>query len=362
MLVQGPGGNASIKSSDQKYLYIKASGYRLSEVSADSGYVAVDLKRVSRLMESEDLATASPEVAHVRAAARIRDAVSAGSRLRPSLETPFHAMFDRCVLHTHAVYANAFACMQNGHVELGRILSEPVCFVEYHAPGYALARAIEGATRAYSAAHGRAPGAVLLENHGLITSGPDVAAAVDATMQVVAAGKKHFGDIAEPGVNPGEYEDHAVQRWAEDLAASFQARLGQRAVTKAITTGPLRRAVRNPLVRLVNGHFGPDEAVFFEGNIRVCEQGVAAQMWMDYFEPEVPVRLVAAIADRGVVLLAPNARTIRTMQESLTAHVLVGELIARAGQEQCLAPEDTDYLLSMEDERYRQTLANEQRN
>src|SRR5581483_9191978 len=96
MLVQGPGGNASIKSADKKSLYVKASGFRLSEVTADAGYVTVDLSKAAAVLECAELSSLPSENAHRIAARRIADAIAGPTPLRASLETPFHSMFDRC--------------------------------------------------------------------------------------------------------------------------------------------------------------------------------------------------------------------------------------------------------------------------
>jgi rhamnose utilization protein RhaD (predicted bifunctional aldolase and dehydrogenase) len=359
LLVQGPGGNASIKSADGRFLYVKASGYRLSEVTSHAGYVTVDLPQAAAVLASSELARLDSEVAHGIAAAKIADAVAASCGLRASLETLFHTLFHRCVLHTHAVYANAFACMENGSGELERVLGESVCAVAYHTPGYALGRAVREAACAYARSHGEFPGTVLLENHVLITSGEDVASTLEATEKIIAAGRRYFGEIPREPSNPAR--DEVCEYWAADLAAAYAGRTGRAAVTSAVTVGALRRAAHDPLARLLGGHLCPDEAVFFQGGVRVCGPGVDTAAWLSHFEPPLRPRLVAVLPDRGVILLAPNTKALQAMEEGLTAHALVIELIRRRGSARTLAQKDADYLVSMEDEKYRQALTSGER-
>ena len=351
MLVQGPGGNASVKSADGQRLWIKASGVRLSDVTDRSGFVTVDLAAARSVLDSAELAAQDVKAAHAIAAAKVAQAVLSPPGERASLETLFHTMFDRCVLHTHAVYANAFACMSGGAAELARILNEPVCAVPYEAPGYALARLVQKSVRSHFRRHGEQPPFVLLQNHGLIASGKDMQGAVRTTEKIVAAGSKYFGYIREDAPTAGT--DPACEEWAGSLAAAYLKRAGKKVSTAVIAGGPLRRAAANPLTRLLNGHLCPDEAVFFDGSVRVCPARVRAEEWLNYFRL-LPTRLVAVIPDRGVVLLAHSQKTLRSMEEGLAAHVLVTELVQRAGAVRTLTPGQAEYLTSMVEEKHRQ--------
>ena len=86
------------------------------------------------------------------------------------METAFHTLLDRAVLHTHAVYVNAITCLSGGRALANRLFGEAVCWVAYEAPGLTLARAVENACRHYRSEHDRHPQAVFLENHGLIAA------------------------------------------------------------------------------------------------------------------------------------------------------------------------------------------------
>jgi len=53
-LVQGGGGNTSAKLDDEK-MAIKASGFRISQITSDSGYVVVNYKNIGDFYRGIDL-------------------------------------------------------------------------------------------------------------------------------------------------------------------------------------------------------------------------------------------------------------------------------------------------------------------
>ncbi|MCL2084901.1 MAG: class II aldolase/adducin family protein, partial [Oscillospiraceae bacterium] len=84
--VQGGGGNTSVKLGDG-LMAIKASGYRLRQVTETDGFAVVETETLRDVTEER------------------------GYRpLRPSVETGVHALLGAFVLHTHPVYANLALC------------------------------------------------------------------------------------------------------------------------------------------------------------------------------------------------------------------------------------------------------------
>lgn len=156
--VQGGGGNTSAKLAPGNML-IKASGSELGDMNPDLGYVLVEY---AQIIDGIHAGHTNDEFN-----ALIRSAVSAASPLqgRPSIEAGFHAVLGRCVLHTHAVYANVLNCCTEGE----RLIPElfPDAFlVGYGEPGLGITRAVELATRSASA-----EGVAFMQNHGVIVWG-----------------------------------------------------------------------------------------------------------------------------------------------------------------------------------------------
>ena len=158
LYVQGGGGNTSAKLPKKK-IAVKASGCLLREVSANAGYVLMDLaKLVPYYSAPRFLAEGYPQ-----------NAVLGGPSLRPSMELAFHTLIPEVfVAHTHPVFINYFLCRRDAGRSLKELFpNETFQYVEYVPPGNPLAQRIfsgllpdPGGNRV-----------VFLQNHGLIVAG-----------------------------------------------------------------------------------------------------------------------------------------------------------------------------------------------
>ncbi len=172
--VQGGGGNTSVKFDD-KLMAIKASGYMLSEITPERGYVTVNYQKIRDYYTNVD---ASRDIDFEKESLN----VSLGSvallpgmeNKRPSVEVGFHAFLKKCVIHTHAVYANILCCSEEGHAIAEKALktvSAGYVFIPYIDPGFRLTFEVKKAVDEYKGQHGAAPDLIFLENHGAIAHG-----------------------------------------------------------------------------------------------------------------------------------------------------------------------------------------------
>ena len=106
LLVQAGGGNTSVKLDD-RYMLVKASGFRLADVSQQSGYAVVDYRQIADCFRS-----GMPEDS--REQAILAEALQRGGR--PSIETFLHAVTKPYTIHTHPLGVSAYENMQNGSV------------------------------------------------------------------------------------------------------------------------------------------------------------------------------------------------------------------------------------------------------
>lgn len=309
LLCQGGGGNASVKEADR--LLVKASGLRMQEVTESSGWVEVSISAVREMLWSEELGT-QPELAAHEESVRRTNRLVEGS-IRPSMETAFHAMLGTCVLHTHAVYANAFTCMVGGRDALAECLGEHI-WVKYRIPGFWLARAIAGAV-------GDRTCPIYLENHGLITFGGSAAAAIEAHEEAIGAGTLFFGALPADALDEQEPERVGQAtygtrfRWLDGLAKS----------APELLTGP-------PLI--------PDDAVY---------NGWGATL------AAAPGRGTTVVPGRGLYFTG-SPRWVEAAEENLLASALVRHLIARRGAVRELPAHEVRVLMDMEAEKYRQRM------
>ena len=156
--VQGGGGNTSLKTSDTQ-MFIKASGKFLADIKDETGFLPVDW---TILCNQIDACESEADYGALLAASTLIK----GSTQRPSIETGFHAILDRCTLHSHSVWANLLACAHDGK-ELVRRLFPTAIWVPYATPGLDLTKAI------FERLDGAKQVTIFLQNHGIVVSGPD---------------------------------------------------------------------------------------------------------------------------------------------------------------------------------------------
>lgn len=161
--VQGGGGNTSVKLDNQR-MAIKASGYRLEQVTTQLGYTVVDYPGIQahlqELGSNRDHKDRRP----------LPNFVIAQHNFRPSMESGFHALLDSCVLHTHPVYVNVLTCTAEGQDMLKQLFPQSL-LLPYLTPGTELSLAVQQLVQEKSTGLGL----IFLQNHGIIVSGEDTA-------------------------------------------------------------------------------------------------------------------------------------------------------------------------------------------
>lgn len=169
LLIQGPGGNTSVKEGE--VMWIKASGTLLAEAEARAIFVPCDLPRIRAALAND-----------LEAADRPADFALVEGGLRPSIETALHAVFlQRVVLHVHCVNTLALAIRNDAPEALAvRLGAFDWTLVPYSKPGANLARDVQ-------AALGPRTDVVVLRNHGLIVAAETVEAAASLLERVVEA-------------------------------------------------------------------------------------------------------------------------------------------------------------------------------
>ena len=294
MLVQGPGGNTSVKFGNT--MWIKASGTLLSNAGRSGIFTPVDVERAAAEV---DLGENTPK-------ADIR--LDPGDRHRPSIETGFHALLPwKYVFHYHSVNALAHLTSAEGEAAALEKLSglNPVP-IAYAKPGIPLSGLIR------SAIGGRDSRVILLRNHGMIVCGNSIAqvrrliAETEGRMRLspVSGGRERVSPPDIPG-------------WVH-LAGS----------------GPF---VTHPWLaeRLTSGCYFPDQTVFLGPRIPAVSaadlrqgSGLDGQAALIH-GIGVYMRSVSAAAARETVecVLAILARVPQSWQPRTLTALEVGELI-----------------------------------
>jgi hypothetical protein len=178
---------------------------------------------------------------------------------------------------------------------------------------------------------------------------------------LVKLGEHRFGPLPADACAKGA-PSWALTAWAHDLAAALASRYGL--TPEGFSVRPAQRlalhaAANEPERWLLAGPLVPDDVVYGGHYVWSADPARSPAAWLDEAADAWPRtgRLIIALAGVGVVLAGPSAAFIEAMEENLLAHVLVRQLIARRGAAQPLPPAEIDYLLSMESEKYRQSVA-----
>ena len=125
-LTQAGGGNSSVKLSDGTML-IKASGYLLSEIEINAGYSIVKTSQTAEIVVSEKIKNCINKKTKEKISAELlHDCIVDKTAPRPSIETYFHAILGKFVLHTHPILVNALTCLANWEEELLNVFPEAV--------------------------------------------------------------------------------------------------------------------------------------------------------------------------------------------------------------------------------------------
>ncbi len=192
---QGGGGNTSVKC-DCGLMLIKASGFRLIDITENTGFVAVDCKKIKDYYASVDLSVQKDyekESAEVSKSSVV--AIEGLPTLRPSVEVGFHAILKKFVVHTHSVYANLLTCAVNGEKLAEEILGGKdygYIFLPYINPGFTLTLKMKEAISEYEKRTGRYPEVIFMKNHGLVINADSVERVKELHTDVNERIRKYF--------------------------------------------------------------------------------------------------------------------------------------------------------------------------
>lgn len=322
LLVQGPGGNTSVKQAGR--MWIKASGTVLADATSNDIFVEVDVDRA--LAELDGAGDGSCRSA----------LVDPDGGLRPSIETTFHAMFpQRYVFHFHSVHTIVHAIAEQGRA----LLSEKLAGLNwvaapYRKPGIPLSRAIREAVLCQTDLG--AVEVIVLENHGVIVVSDELPRINSLIDEVESRLSRPIVHVAQAVPAVGTSPDTLRAGWqsVEDVAALC-----------------LHSQVRQ---RAVEGTYYPDHVVFLGPGLPVLTERGFQQA--DESELEFPVVVVEG---HGVMIRGSASPAHRAMLQC------VHDVLVRVPQDWRLIPigqEAEAELLNWDAEKYRQQLAKRKEN
>ena len=318
--VQGGGGNTSVKL-DGGLMAIKASGFRLSDITPESAYAVLDgaalraFYETHRESEFDDV-----EQAGSHAAKEATMTISGLLSLRPSVEAGFHSLLDRFVIHSHSVYCNLAACAAEGRDIVGKALANAPYswgFVPYVDPGARLTFAVQGELARVAAETGMRPAVLFMQNHGVIVHADDAQQCTELHADVNARIASAFG-----------------VRGNAFPVSSLPAYIAERVRTGAYDK---RFFIDEPLY--------PDQMVFLIGTL--------------FFGPDAPDDGCCRLdLTTGALRFAMSESQTQTVTETIAAVLFIAELIERNGYTlSTMGDAAKRFIANWESEKYRKSLA-----
>jgi len=185
-LVQGGGGNTSVKTADGKYMYIKASGTALKDMSEKAGWRRMRLDSVLSIINDKSVSKLETHTREIEVVNRLLLACddNVTGPARPSVEAHLHGFLGKCVIHLHPSAVGAYVNAKNGKAKLEKLFKNeklPPLWVPYTDPGFTLAKKISKLVADYQNRFDKKPEILFLEKHGLLIS----AGSPDGALQLV---------------------------------------------------------------------------------------------------------------------------------------------------------------------------------
>lgn len=164
-LCQNNGGNVSIKISDS-IMIVKSSGYELKNVHGLNGHSVIAYKDIQTALRSGI-------IKDDRGLDKfINKSITSKEHKRPSMETGFHSVLRKYVVHTHPIYINVLLCMENSRELIAEAFKDfDHTYVEYKNPGFDLSSDI--VIKTIITPYCAKDMLYFLENHGLIVTDDD---------------------------------------------------------------------------------------------------------------------------------------------------------------------------------------------
>lgn len=363
-LVQGGGGNTSVKTDDGKYMYIKASGTALKDMNKLGGWRRLQLDSVLSILEDKSIAQLDTYARETQVVNRLLLACDdkITSEARPSVEAHLHAFLDRCVIHLHPVAVLAYACAKNGRAELEKLFKNdkfPPLWVPYIEPGFTLAKRIAKLVDGYQNRFGKKPAVLFLQKHGLLISAQSPDTALQLLHKVI---NRCAGKLKQPRVRkicPISQELIADIKLC--IRRAFYEATGQYAVISYFYNDEIAAFWRQKDAEkvLLQGPLTPDELVYANGPamwVQDCSSEKIANKLTSQIKKGRKPPIAFLVKGTGLFVAGTEkiASTVRDIAES---SFFIRANASRFGGILSLSKTEQDFINRWEAEAFRKRLA-----
>ncbi len=321
-LVQGGGGNTSVKLNEE-LMAVKASGYKLSQITPKEGFVVVNYKNIKGYYENVDLSSdidyEQDSVAFVKQNVVEMEGLQS---LRPSVEAGFHSVLKKYVIHSHSVYANIVCSSQEGKSLADKIFGDSYLWIPYINPGFSLTLKIKDGIQECIKKKGQFPEVILMENHGLIVHTNDCEQCIDLHQKV----NQRIKDYLKIENN---YPAIDIVQLEENTYASKT-----RYLTEFLGKGTINDD-------FFKQYLCPDQLVYLDGNVSINAE-----------ENKLNIDTTT-----GKIIYKTSKAEARTIEETLLAFIYVVNNIKKCNLIlKTMSKEEVAFIQNWESEKYRKSM------
>ena len=327
-LIQGPGGNTSVKSEDGS-MFIKASGFRFDEMSLTKGISAVNSKNIAKYFFSvKPLNKVEEEKTMLGVVANnILNDMDGNIFPKPSMETGFHAVLDKFVVHTHSVWTNLINCAQEKTSLIETLRQKTGLQIEilpFVSPGFGLSYLIAKILKENSSIGQNRPDVFFLANHGIISHAQSKEVCQEQLFQIDQAIKELLNIKTEyPSIDLKEEALHwePQSSFVNGVLSKYQCQSD-----------------------FFNQVLFPDQTVFFKDQIAY-----------DSLETNKKIQISAL----RKIKYNCNYREALSIHETMTAYLFIYDFMHSNNISiELIGDSEIDYINNMEMEKYRKKIQN----
>ena len=366
-LVQGGGGNTSVKTEDGQYMYIKASGTALKDMNSKQGWRRLRLDLARSVVLDKSLAKIEPQRREPEVVNRLLLACDdkIKTEARPSVEAHLHAWLDKCVIHLHPSAAGAYHNAKNGWAKLQKLFKDenlPPLWVPYTDPGFMLARKIARLVEDYQDRFGKSPAILFLHKHGLFITAKTADGALRLVRRVI---KRCNEPLRQPKTGIAKSIE---QQKIRDFKLCIE-----RACSKALKKQQQIWYYYNDAIadflnqkdakKMLSGSLTPDELVYANGAamwIEKCDwQSIAGRLKQQTKNGKKPA---AAFLVKDVGLFVAGTEKIApTVRDIVLYSIFIRTNANRMGGIITLNKRQEDFINNWESEAFRKKLASKKK-
>lgn len=328
-IIQAGGGNTSVKINDET-MFIKSSGYQLSEMEENVGYSKVNYKKIVDYFKSH------LEIKRSDEKELLENTLIQGKR--PSIETFLHSITEKYTLHTHPLLINVFTSRKNGMKELKSMFPNSL-IIDYQTPGIFLAK--EFFDKFLKLENPQKANIVFLKNHGLIVSGKNMDEVIKLHESILETLENKLK------VNMQAYRNSTfLFKKLEDFIENN--------IVYLCENSRIKNFIENNSIENINYCFSPDSLIYCNKKILLLNKDddmleVIKNHSLKYGNFNV------VYFENELYIIAPNVKKAKEIESVLSFNLQVLEL-NKNDEMDFLTEEEQNFLLNWDSEKYRKNL------